>query len=320
MIAGFQSFSDSNGNLWVADGWVSQLRSGMRIAVGTGQPLPPLLRAPDGSRFMASAAASGGTFVGGSGRNLTSTGLTPSLSGPPLPVGIWTPRRPNVWALSIFTLTVTGLSAATISDGTNDVAILTAGGTAPVGSFVATSYGQTTYNSGSAFTLAVAAEAGGPGIVPSYAVSISVGTARADTYAPSSAIDYAAAGDANWTILVNSDGSADLKHSGTTIATRAAGSDCEPGGVFEANSTGQTTYNSGNPWRAFVQVMPAAVRAGFGYLTVTEVAGVLSTVAGPFFATALPSDTSTVFHPAIVLSDGLGGISQIISGPLIWPG
>ena len=117
--------------------------------MGSGQPLPPLLSAPDGSRFVPLAATAGGTLVGGSGRNLVTTGLTPSLSGPTVPVGIWTPQRPDVWTLGIFTLTKTGSSAADISDGTNTVAILTTG-SAPVGSFVATSYGQTTYHGGSA--------------------------------------------------------------------------------------------------------------------------------------------------------------------------
>ena len=112
MTGGFQSFSDSNGNLWVADGYVSQLRSGVRLPIGAGDEMPPLLLAPDGSRYVPAAMASAGTFVGGSGRNLTTTGLTPSVSGPALPVGIWQPQRPDVWTLGIFTLTKTGASAA----------------------------------------------------------------------------------------------------------------------------------------------------------------------------------------------------------------
>ena len=317
MTAGFQTFSDSNGNLWVADGWVSQLRSGVRLAAGSGGSLPPALTAPDGSRYVAAGGATAGTFVGGSGRGLVATGLTPAVSGPPVPVGIWTPARPDVWTRGIFVLTKTGSSAANISDGTNTVANLTTGA-APIGNFVATSYGQTTYNGGSAFTIAVASEEGAPGTIPTCVCNVTAGTAQAGNYAPSSAVSAASVIDSNWTIVVNSDGTADLKHAGTIMASRAGGSPYEIAGVYEANSAGMTAYNSGIPWRAFLQVIPAAPRAGFAYLTLTETAGVLTSVAGPFFATALPADSSTVFHVPVAQSDGLGGLVQLHTGLLIW--
>ncbi len=317
MIPGFQAFSDSNGNLWIADGWVSQLRSGIRLAAGSGQAFPPLLIAQEGSRFVAAAPAHGGTFVGGSGRNLVTTGLTPTVSGPTVPVGIWQPQRPNVWTLGIFTLTKTGSSTANISDGTNTVASQTSG-SAPVGSFTSTSYGQTTYNGGGAFTITSVAEQGAPGTIPGCVCTVSAGTAQAGNYPPSSAIASASASDASWTVLVNADGTADLSHSGTIVASRAAGSPCEMAGVYEANSTGMATFNSGLPWRAFFQVVPAVVRAGFAYITLTETAGVLSAVSGPDFSTALPADSSTVFHVPVAQSDGLGGLLQIHTGLLIW--
>jgi hypothetical protein len=319
MTGGFQSFSDSNGNLWVADGYVSQLRSGVRLPIGAGDEMPPLLLAPDGSRYVPAAMASAGTFVGGSGRNLTTTGLTPSVSGPALPVGIWQPQRPDVWTLGIFTLTKTGASAANIHDGTDTVASLTTG-SAPVGDYVASSYGQTTYSGSSAFTLAAAAEEGAPGTIPSYVLSVSAGTAHAGTYAPSTATAYAAATDADWTIICNSDGTADLKHSGTTMATRAAGSDCEAGGIYEATAAGMAAYNSGDPWRAFVQVISQPPRAGFVYVKLTEAGGVLTNAEGPFFSTALPADSATVFYVPLAQSDGLGGRVQLHTGLLIWSG
>ena len=319
MIAGFQTFADINGNLWVADGWVAQLRGGVRLPVGAGQDLPPLFSSPDGARYAALRETRGGTFVGGSGRNLVTTGLTPAASGPAVPVGIWAPKRPDVWTLGIFTLTKTGSSAANISDGTNTVASLTTG-SAPVGYYVATSYGQTTYHAGSPFTIAAATEQGAPGSLPAAFCSVSAGTAQGGNYTASSAIAGASATDANWTILVNSDGSADLKHSGTVLASRTGGNPCEMAGVYEANSAGKTGYNSGAAWRAFFQVIPAAVRAGFVYLTLTETSAVLSAVAGPFFATALPADSSTVFHVPIAQSDGLGGLVQLHSGLLLWAG
>lgn len=317
-ILGFQAFSDSNCNLWIADGWVAQLRSGVRIPVGSGDDLPPLLTAQDGSRFVAAPSTEGGSFIGGSGRNIIITGLTPGASGPALPTGIFQPGRPGYFGTGIFTLQVTNSSAATISDGTNIIATLSTGDTAPAGNYAATSYGQSTYHGGAAFTLAAAAEEGAPGAIPACVCSVSAGTAQAGNYTPSSAIAAAAASDANWTVLVNSDGTSDLKHSGTIMASRAVGSPYEIAGVYEANSAGMAACNSGDPWRAFLQVVPGVVRAGFAYVTLSETAGVLSAVAGPFFATAMPADSSTVFHIPIVQSDGLGSLVQLHSGLLIW--
>ncbi|MEI7910011.1 MAG: hypothetical protein WCK77_10275, partial [Verrucomicrobiota bacterium] len=77
---------------------------------------------------------------------------------------------------------------------------------------------------------------------------------------------------------------------------------------------------SGSPWRAFLQVIPAIVRAGFAYVTVTEIAGALTAVAGPYFATDLPADDSTTIHVPFAQSDGLGGLVQLHTGMLCWPG
>ena len=302
MIASFQVFSDPYGNLWVADGTVTQPKTGVRLPAGSGADFSPLLtQAWDG--FAPATACGGGTFVGGSGRGLVSSGLSGSGSGPALPVGIWRPTRPNVFVLGAFVLTVSGSSSATISDGTNTVANLTTGGTAPVGSYVATSYGQSTYNGGSAFTLAVVTEQGAPGTIQGYSGSVSDGTAYVGSFTPTTAVAWQGATDAAWTAVVNSDGTADLKHSGT---------------MYEANSTGMAAYNSGAAWRAYLRVVPVAARAGFIFLAVTETSGVLTAVAGPLLATALPADGGGVYHVALAHSDGLGGVLQLQAGTLAW--
>ena len=314
-ILGFQAFSDSNGNLWIADGWVSQLRSGVRLPTGSGDDLPPLLTAPDGSRFVAVPGTTGGTFVGGSGRNLILSGLAPGTSGPVLPVGIFTPGRPDTFGKGIFTLTKTSGTTADIHDGTNTVASQTAG-SAPVGSYAATAYGKTTYNGGADFTLTAAAEEGAPGVIPSYSVSVSAGTAQVGIFTATDAANYVSADDSNWTIVVASDGTAELIHSAVVIATRPVGSAYEAGGVFEATSAGKTACNSGTEWRAFVQVIPRPVRAGFAYIDLTETSSVLTYVAGPYFATALPADGSGIFHAPLLISDGIGNLEQLHIGLL----
>lgn len=317
--SGFQVFADPNGNLWVADGWVSQLRSGVRLPIGSGSDFSECLP-PSWDAFRQAQATEGGTFVGGSGRNLVLTGLTAGPSGPALPIGLFTPGRPNLYDRGIFTLTVTGSSAAAIHDGTNTVAELSAGGTAPVGNYVATSYGRTTYNGGTAFTLAAAAEEGAPGVFPTYLAVQSAAVAQDGSVIASDAANYYFDNDSDWTIEVAADGSAEILYLGTAYLLRAAGSASDPAGYYQANAAGMAAYNSGDPWSIFIQAVPAAPRAGFAYVTLTEAGGVLSAASGPYLATALPADTATEFHVPIAQSDGIGGLVQLHTGLLIWSG
>lgn len=319
MIPGFQCFFDPAGNFWVADGWVSQLRHGVRIAVGSGGEFSQIRAGIWDGPFRLVPAASGGTCVGGSGRNLILSGLTPGPSGPALPVGIFGPQVPGAFGRGQFTLLVTGASAATISDGTATVAILSTGGTAPVGSYVATTYGKDTYHGGTAFTLAAVAEDGAPGSIPGGEISVSAGSAQTGTYAAAAADSYVSSSDSDWTLAIATDGSAAILEGAAVIATRATGSAYSPEGTYEATAAGEAAHNGGEPWRAFVQLIPVPPGAGFVYLKVTEAAGVLTAVTGPFFAAALPADSTVDFHIPLGQSDGAGGLEQIHTGLLIWP-
>jgi hypothetical protein len=319
MIAAFQVFSDPNGNLWVADGYVSQLRTGVLLPVGSGTDFSAVFP-PAWDRFLAAPATTAATFVGGSGRNLVLTGITPAPSGPSLPVGIFVPGRPDSYARGIFSLVVTGSSDATIHDGTDTVAILSTGGTAPVGNYVGTTYGRTTYNGGSAFTLAAAAEQGAPGVFPAYLATQSAAVAQDGAVIATDAANYYFDNDSDWTIVIAADGTAEMLYLTDVIATRAAASNSDPAGLYEATELGRNTYNSGDPWSVFIDVVPAAPRAGFGYVTLTESDSVLASAEGPFFATSLPADSSTVFHIPLFQSDGLGAVVQIHAGLLAWPG
>ena len=71
------------------------------------------------------AEVTGAEFIGGSGRNLICSG-----GGAGLPNGFFRPEIADAWRNGGFYLEVTGASAATISDGTDVVAVLTTGGTA----------------------------------------------------------------------------------------------------------------------------------------------------------------------------------------------
>ncbi len=215
----------------VADGVVIQPRTGVRIAAGSGVDLTA--EVPQvGPRGMTAAVSTGAmTAVGGSGRNLFSTGLEAIA-------GMFSPTVPDQWIMGEFTLVKTGASAATISDENAVVAELTTGGTAPMGNYVGTTYGRATYNSTAAFTLALAAEEGWPGAIPGVAVTVSAGTAMSGIYTPVDAANYVSAVDPNWTLFLAADGSAELRYQGVAMATRAAGVAHDPSGEFVATPAG----------------------------------------------------------------------------------
>lgn len=315
--SGFQTWVDAWGNLYCADGVVIQPTTAARIHVGAGAGFGDNLTGQNGEILRAFPAAYGATALGGSGRNLTTTGLTRDLSGPEVPCGLFSASEANTWRLGIFVLVKTGSSAATISDGANTVAILSTGGTAPVGNYAATAYGKTTYHGGADFTIAAAAETGTPLGVPGAVSAVTSGTGPTGAWTADSASAWHLTADSAWTLLIASDGSAQIKHSGTVMATRAAGSAWNPAGVYEANSAGQSGYNSGYPFNIVLTITPLNPRAGYVYLQVVCSSGILSAVNGPFFG-SLPSNSGETYYVPLAQSDGAGGLEQFHTGALIW--
>lgn len=319
IIPGFQAFSDPQGNLWVADGTVVQLRTAVILPAGSGDSIPPLLLAPDGRQYVEVPASAGGTFVGGSGRNIFLSG------GPAALNGIWLPGRPGEWQRGDIVLTIAE-GTAEIHDATDTIAeyVMTPSVATPWGyfeydwSYASTSYGATNYNSGVSFALDLAAESATEGAIPGCQLGISSGTAQDGAYTAVDASSYVSDVDADWTIAVAADGSAELLCGAVVVAIREAGSSIDAAGVFEATTAGETAYNAGEPWRAFCQTVPRHPRAGFVYLELTETDGVLTAAAGPFFSTSLPADTSTVIHAPISQSDGSGDLTQIVAGTLLF--
>lgn len=74
------------------------------------------------------------------------------------------------------------------------------------------------------------------------------------------------------------------------------------------------------PWTASVQRIPEPVRAGFGWIDLHLAGGELTSVSGPYFATALPASDAATVHFPLLQSDGLGGLKALHTGTLIWPG
>ena len=322
----FQCYLAPDGNITVVDGSVIQLKNGVILAVGSGSSFAPDRIFHQRPEWIPFPLAWTGTFIGGSGRNLVVSGLSRPLSGPPAPAGIYKPGRPNIYRFGNFTLTVTGLSAATISDGTNTVAILSSGGTAPVGNYASTSYGATTYHGGSAFTLTAMRETAYPE-VPVFPVFSSgmFFPLPAGNFTSTDSISYSLDADSTWTVTVNTDGSADLKKSGTIIASRSpGGSDCDPAGIYAATTTGMALNLTaaqpvtGEAYSVLIANPMVVPVAGFVWLKITEISGVLTAVDGPFFGTSLPANSGGIYYVPIAESDGIA-FQQIHTGLLIWP-
>ena len=235
MTKGFQVHFDARGDLWGCDGTVIERATGNFFPVGAGDP--------DGAGLVGEPAANLGvtaelpsvtdmTFLGGSGGNVIVTGLA-ALSG------FYRPYRPNQYRMGVFLMEVTGSSAATISDETDVVAELTSGGTAPAGSFVATTYGEDTYNSSSAFTLTGTKEVGWPGGYADLDVTVDKGTAQRGRYTTTDGVTFTSVVDTDWTIVLAADGSAEMIHDGTTVAARAVGNADDPCGHYDSTTDGE---------------------------------------------------------------------------------
>ena len=327
IMRAFECYVDRDGNITVADGHVCQIKSGVILAVGAGSDFNPDPRRNGNPSWRSFPDSWSGTFIGGSGRNVVVSGVSPLISGPMVPAGIYRPGRPGAFRCGPFLLTVSGAGAATISDGSGTVAILSSGSSAPVGNYASTSYGGEVYNGGSGFVLTAADEVSSP---PEMPVCRDAGPGwfspiPAGNFLTSDMVGFTLDADPSWTISVNTDGSADIAKSGVIIASRPAGfSDCDPGGKYGATAAGMllnltdASPVAGDGYDIIIGCGRLAPAAGFVYCRITEVAGVLSVAEGPFFASVLPVNSSGVYHPVIAESDGIA-FAQMHTGLLVWP-
>jgi hypothetical protein len=322
-----QCYFDRNGDICVVDGVVWQPKTGVRRIYGQGRAFSPSGTSRAGTELQAAGAAGGATFVGGSGRNVIADGILSGLSTGEKPTGFFRPAGPSKWAVGGFILEVTGSSAATISDGTDIIAELTTGGTAPVGDYESTTYGEDNYNGEAAFTLTVEAEEGTSVGIPQATVEISAGTAQGGLYVPTSDVLFESDTDPDWTIEIQADGTAEMAYLGDVMAIRTAVSPTTPLGIYDATALGKATHNltddepvDGEAWSAIVSVIGKTPRVGSVYIEVIEDTGVLDQVNGPFFATSLPAPDAgaETYYIRLAYSDGYA-IEQEALGAIIWP-
>lgn len=347
MMAGFQCFYDAWGNLHVQGGIVMDIKTGAKFYVGGGGASSALSETPSDDLTMATAALTT-SFVGGSGRNIFSAGLAPRYSGAPTPIGWWMAANPGVWRAGIFRLVQPSTGDPYITDGTDTVATWVTGtGTAPAGDYDSTTYGTTTYGEivemvAQPFTLTVTSEGGYPVAIPDATAVVSEGTAQGGTYefASGTYADESATYDhesaAGWSIEVDPDGTARITDGTDVVAIRdngtEAGDAISPAGVYSSTAYGADTYNwvtadpededavdEGVPFTVQVSLVGRKPRAGTVYLKLTEDAGALASVDDPAFG-SLPASSAPDYYVALAECDGMGGIEQLHTGMLVWPG
>jgi hypothetical protein len=313
----FQATVDPFGNLRIAGGWVLQVKNGVALKVAgyDGSRAADAAGLADGAEWPALPPQEA-VLVGGSGRNVSVSGLT---AGTLVPVGWYVPGQAGKYrCVSGVGEIIPGVGSAEIHDGTDTVAELASTTLVPIGAYVATAYGMTTYGGGSTFTLTATAEGGSVGI-PQVAVLVSAGTAQTGTFSAVSTTEWESDVDADWTVEIAADGTAELLYLGDAMATRIAGPPTDPSGVYQATEDGKTDCNGGADWTASVALLRKAPRAGWGYLKIEQVAGVLTSVAGPFFATSLPANSGNFYYFPLVRSDGSAGPVQVHCGTVLWP-
>lgn len=321
----FQATVTRYGDFFVSGGQVIPTRSGQApflVADMSSGDAPPAYVDPQGNRTYSAAGPS--VFVGGSGRNAIVTGQP----GTNVPAGFFTGNGSEDFSGVIFggsMLTIRGDGSADLFDGTGSLASVPAGfatgvPTAPF-ALPASPYGETTYNSGSPFSLTVVRESDSYALLPADMTHTAGATiaGMAQEFTPSDTSHYAGAVDATWTITVNSYGLAYIQDGTDIVATRADGPINDAGGRYESTGYGQFTYNDDIPFAGIVSIRISQPIAGYIYVVVVESApGVVGSVKGPYRATSLPAPTSTDFPVPVAYSDGYGAITQYLDGPIYW--
>lgn len=321
MTGPFAVALDTSGNLYMQEGTVIALHGtteyftvgGTGIGVAMVDPTKPLVQASE----------SAGGFYGGAGNNVTAD---TAYLGTLVPDGFFRPLEPDVWTSGAgLTLTFDpGTGDAEIEDDTDVVATMaTATTIAPFGTFNATTYGETTYNSGSPFDIETTYEGNAETWPDRAAVLASDGsTVQVGQYSRTGWQSWESDDDPNWTITIDGTGAGVVNDGTDDVLERAADATrlYDPSGNDWTSTTyGETTYGSGDPFYGQIYQTRAFPIAGYLYVTLAidgsdEVTG----VTGPFFATSLPANSSTAVSVPIAYSDGAGNVTQIQLGPIIW--
>ncbi|MGC4013449.1 MAG: hypothetical protein QM755_02865 [Luteolibacter sp.] len=325
----WQCAVEADQNIRCAGGWVIGLRSGQAFFVADQSISGLSAPSPNGSGARQFVADQPECFVGGSGRNVRISGAPNTL----VPSGYFKAYDPASFAGTLFA----GASVAfnpddsvDLHDGTDVLASAPPGTLAttsvPTGTFVlsSTAYGESTYTSGTPFTVGATPEADpGAYVFPGVELLPNGATVPTQTFSASDADHYAGDVDATWSIIIHADGSADVSDGTDVVATRTEGTPHEPSGTYSATAYGLANYLATDAEDFFltVQMPPGMPMDSWVYVVLTESSpGVIGSVEGPFRGDTLPSSSSSVFYVPIGFTESPGVVHQLQDGPILWAG
>ena len=309
----FQCYIDTLGNLVCNGGYVIDLTAGTTtFEVIGGDPVLPV----ESIEATRNASPPNMVFLGGGGGNVLSDG---AVTGTLAPIGWFRRIDVDTWVDPVGNELVAdyGTGTAEILSGANVIADCASIGTlAPTGVFTSTTYGEDTYNGGSAFTLTLTDD--GAQRSSKAQVSFVTGSAQSGLYTLTDWHVWTSDDDSDFALTTNTDGTAQISDTTDVIAERDAQSPDSPSGVFLSTTYGETTYNDGEPFRASVSLIPATPRIGYVYVQLTLSSGTLTAVSELIFDTSLPANSATLEVVPIAYSDGNGSVIQIQQGPIIF--
>lgn len=318
MIGPFSVFTDAFGNLYMQAGTVVALNGTTVYFTVGNQSLAIPFDSIDRNLIQSSQSAGG--FFGGAGNNVKAD---TTVLGTLVPAGFFIPTSPDSWESGTLTMEFdSGTGAAEISDATNVVATASGMTIAPSGTFTATTYGRTTYNGGTAFTVAATYEGGDLWPARGFTLTASGSTVQEGVYNRTGWQTWESADDPTWTMTIDGTGAAVINDGTDDVLERAADAtlfyDPTSGG-WESTAYGETNYGSSEFFYGQTALLRAFPIAGYLYVTLTingsdECTG----VTGPFFAASLPANTATAVSVPIAYSNGTGTVTQIQLGPITW--
>lgn len=269
-------------------------------------------------------------FVGGTGTSMEMDG---SVTGTLAPIGYFRQIKRYEWEDKYGNKIVfdPDTGDAVLSDTNDEIATFSdvTATTAPVGAFTATTYGEDTYNGGSAFTITSTYEAN-PNTTPDVFVNNNENAEISGFYVHSAnwgewLSEYVEVDSATFAplgkfkIIQDESGLVQLTDSTNTIAEATAASAIDPSVELILTTYGSQSYFNGisNPIiyvnRAFVTPIE-----GYVWIELELSSGSLVGASGPFFGASLPANSSTLEVVPIAYSDGQNGLQQIHEGPIHW--
>ena len=318
MIGPFSVFTDAFGNLYMQAGTVVALNSTTAYFTVGSQSLAIPFDNIDQKLIQSSQSAGG--FFGGAGNNVSAD---TAILGTLVPSGFFTPTVPDAWSSGLLSMTFdSGTGDAEITDDTDIVATASGMTLAPSGTFSSTTYGATTYNAGTPWTMDVSYEGGDLWPARGFTLTAEGSTVQEGVYARTGWQTWESVDDPSWTMTIDGTGAAVINDGTDDVLERAADAallyDPTSGG-WESTAYGETTYGSGSFFYGQTALLRAYPLAGYLYVTLTingsdECTG----VTGPFFASSLPANSATAVSVPIAYSDGVGTVTQIQLGPITW--